>query len=167
MITDKVCGEIWEILGSCGMNLLTGEFNNTLDDKGRVSIPARLREKLPGAVLHITKGTKCCAWVFTTDVWEKKATQWMQNDAMSVKRKNDILHRFVGPKQDVEIDRAGRIMIPPPLRDFAKLSKECVIVGIGETIEIWDEEQYRLYQNSIDGDFDEVMETTSSIDFYG
>jgi MraZ protein len=152
------------------MNLLTGEFNNTLDDKGRVSIPAKLREKLPGNMLHLTKGpqgSNRCIWVFTPDEWEKSATRWMQSTAASAKRRSDMVHRFIGPMQDVEIDKAGRIMVPPSLRDYAGLTRECMVVGIGSSIEIWDLEQYRIYQDSIDGDFDEVMEDTSSIDFFG
>ncbi|MDR3336868.1 MAG: division/cell wall cluster transcriptional repressor MraZ [Treponema sp.] len=149
------------------MNLLTGEFNNTLDDKGRVSIPAKLREKLPGNILHVTKGTNRCVWVFTPEEWERSYARWMQNQTYTAKRRNDILHRFIGPKQDAEIDKAGRIMIPQSLRDFAMLSKDCLVVGIGATIEIWDLEQYRMYQDSIDGDFEEILEETSSVDFYG
>jgi MraZ protein len=149
------------------MNLLTGEFSNTLDDKGRVSIPAKLREKLPGNVLHLTRGMTRCVWVFTPEEWEKSAGQWMRNSNSSAKRRNDILHRFISPMQEVELDKAGRVMIPPSLRDYAGLIRDCLVVGAGASIEIWDQEQYRIYQDSIDGDFDEVLENMSSLDFYG
>jgi MraZ protein len=151
------------------MDLLTGEHKNTLDDKGRVSIPARLREKLPGNVLHLTKGSQGshhCIWVFTPEEWEKAAARWMKS-ATSAKRRNDIVHRFIGPMQDVEMDKAGRLMIPPSLRDYAGLQRDCVVVGIGSTMEIWDDEQYRIYSESIDGDFDEEMEDTNPDEVYG
>ncbi|MDR1908983.1 MAG: division/cell wall cluster transcriptional repressor MraZ [Spirochaetaceae bacterium] len=148
-------------------DILTGEFPVALDDKGRISIPVRLRDKVPGNLLHITKGTNRCLWVFPPEEWGRASARWMQNASMPAKRRNEILHRFISPMQEVEMDRTGRIMVPPSLRDYAGLTHDCFVVGIGASIEIWDTESYRSYQESIEGDFEEVMKDTSSDFFYG
>jgi MraZ protein len=149
------------------MDILSGEFFNTLDEKGRIGIPARLRERLPGNLLYITKGAEKCVWIFTPDEWDRSYELWMRNSAQSARRRSAVVHRFVAPRQDVEIDKAHRIMIPQSLREYAGLVRDCVVVGIGETIEVWDQEEYRRYQSSLDSEIDEVMSETSSADFYG
>ena len=149
------------------MNLLTGEYFNLLDEKGRISMPARLREKLPGNLLHLTRGNGRCIWVFPPEEWERYSGRWMRSSTQTAEQRSKMLHKFIAPMQDMEIDRAGRLMIPPSLRDYAGLSRDCVVAGIGDTIEIWDAERYRANQEAIDGDFNSLMAETSAADFFG
>jgi MraZ protein len=91
----------------------------------------------------------------------------MKSASLSTKESNNIRHRFITPSQEGEIDKAGRIAIPQTLRDHARLSKDCLILGVGTSIEIWDAEQYQAYQNSIEANLDDVLDKMSSADLFG
>jgi MraZ protein len=145
------------------MDLLTGEFNNTLDDKGRVSLPSRLRAGLPGNVLILTQGVDDCLWLFTPEQWQDLSKKLMESTSPFQAKSRMIQRRIIAPAQEVEIDKAGRIAIPQSLREFAKLSKDCVILGIDKYFEIWDAESYRSYWNEKEEDFKEAAEELSVI----
>ncbi|MDR0553794.1 MAG: division/cell wall cluster transcriptional repressor MraZ [Treponema sp.] len=127
------------------MNLLTGEYSNTLDEKGRVSLPSHLREELPGNTLVMTKGIENCLWLFSPEQWEKTAGNLMNQATLSLEKLSLVQHRFIAPAKMVEIDKIGRIAVPQRLRDFAGLNKDCIIMGMGKFIEIWDIERYDAY----------------------
>jgi MraZ protein len=148
------------------MNLLTGEFKNTLDDKGRVSIPAKLREGLQKNTLILTKGIEHCVWLLPPEQWEKVSSTLMQSGSLSMKKSNLVHHRFIVPAQELEIDKAGRVAIPQSLRDFAGLSRDCVILGNGKSIEIWDTEQYHSYQDANEEHLMEVLEEMGPVDLF-
>lgn len=142
------------------MELLTGEFNNTLDEKGRVSIPSRLREQLPGNTLIVTKGIERCVWLLPPEQWEKVSITLLKITSLSMKKSNLILHRFIVPAQEVEIDRTGRIAVPQSLREFAGLTKNCAILGKGKSIEIWDTERYQTFLEDNEELVKNIMEET-------
>ena len=129
------------------MNLLTGEFSNTLDDKGRISLPSRLREDLSGNTLVITKGLDMedCLWLYPPEEWNGIAGKLRNSATLTVEKLSVIQHRFIAPAQQVEIDRIGRVAVPQRLRDFAGLNRDCIIMGLGNRIEIWDTDRYDAY----------------------
>jgi MraZ protein len=127
------------------MELLTGEYNNTLDEKGRVSFPARFRNLIAGTTLIITKGVDCCLWVIPPEPWREFARKLMESASPLQKNGRMLQRRLIAPAQEVEIDKAGRIAIPQALREFAGLNKDCVILGIEKRIEIWDAAEYQAY----------------------
>ena len=69
-----------------------------------------------------------------------------------------IQRRFLAPAQEIEIDRSGRIAIPPTLRDYAGLHKDCIVLGINSYVELWDEETYRIYETETDDQYKEAAE---------
>jgi MraZ protein len=144
----------------------SGEYPNTLDDKGRVSIPAKLREKLPGNLLILTKGIERFVWLLPPEQWEKVSKTLMDTNSLSLQKASMVHHRFIAPAQEVEVDRVGRIAIPQSLRDYAGLSRDCVVIGNGKGLEIWDAEQYRAYEKAIDDNLMDVMEEMGPIDLF-
>jgi MraZ protein len=121
--------------------LLNGGFINTLDDKGRLSFPARLRSGFSGDTLVITRGIDGCLWLYPPDIWKDFAEKWaeassMRSDARKLQR------HFLGWAAEAEIDKSSRLAIPQSLRDYAGLTRNCVVMGVGKRIEIWDEERY-------------------------
>lgn len=147
------------------MNLLTGEYNNTIDDKGRVSFPSKLRLSVNQNVLIITKGLDTCLWLFTIDEWENFSAKIMSNASM-MKRKNlDIIRHFIAPAQQIEFDKSGRLSIPQSLRDYAKLSKDCTILGVAKYIELWDSASYSEYLTTSEDSFREAAEEFNDITF--
>ncbi|MFP3088758.1 division/cell wall cluster transcriptional repressor MraZ [Treponema sp. TIM-1] len=135
------------------MDLLIGEFNNTLDDKGRVSLPSRFRSILPGNRVFLTQGGEDCIWVCPPEFWEDLLQKVLNSTSIFKASSRVVRRRIIGPAQEVEIDKAGRIAIPQSLRDFAGLSKDCVILGQLDYMEIWNIDRYRNYRGSTETEF--------------
>ncbi|MDR3166991.1 MAG: division/cell wall cluster transcriptional repressor MraZ [Treponema sp.] len=140
------------------MVLLTGTYKSTLDDKGRVSLPARLRSLLPQNLLFITEGIQDCLWVFPPEQWESVSEKMISSAAVSLEKLSLVQYRFISPSQELEIDRAGRIAVPASLREFAGLNRDCMILGLGKSIEIWDLERFNAFQEANRGRHKEILE---------
>lgn len=125
------------------MDLLIGEYRNTLDEKGRILFPSKLRNALTETSLFITKSLDKCLWLYTPERWNELQTKLMENTSSFSERNRKIRRYLLGSAQEVEFDKAGRISIPQLLREYAGLSKDCVIVGVDRYIELWDAEAYR------------------------
>jgi MraZ protein len=145
------------------MESLIGEFRNTLDDKGRVSLPIRLRNALAGSLLILTQGLDECLWLYPPDEWRALSRVVMDSTSPFSARSRIIRRRIIGPAQEVEIDRAGRIAVPQSLRDFAGLTKDCIVLGQDDYIEIWDEERYRRYNQATEEEFKSGSEELGAI----
>lgn len=129
-----------------------------MDEKGRLMIPARVRSEIAGNVLVLTRGVDRCLWMFAHEEWKKVAGDLMGSTSMFQEKARLIQRRIVAPAQDVEIDRSGRIIIPPTLREYAGLQKECIILGIQNYLEIWDEATYNRYLEENEAQFKEAAE---------
>ncbi|MBU0934805.1 MAG: division/cell wall cluster transcriptional repressor MraZ [Spirochaetes bacterium] len=140
------------------MDLVTGEFKNTLDDKGRLSLPAKLRGSLSSSVLVITQGVDKCLWLFTPERWTALSDQLFSSTSLFHQQARIIQRRIIAPAQEVEIDKAGRIAIPQSLRDYAGLNKECVVLGITKRLEIWDAEAYKAWLDATEAEFNAASE---------
>jgi MraZ protein len=127
------------------MESLTGEFRITLDDKGRLSLPVRLRNALADTTLFLTKGMDDCLWLFPSNEWKEMLNIIMDGTTLFSSSSRTIRRQLIGPSQEEEIDKAGRIPVPQTLREFAGLSKECVVLGQFNYIEIWSDDRYQAY----------------------
>jgi len=135
------------------MEMLTGEFKVTLDEKGRISLPAHLRRILDNANLTITQCNKDnCLWLFPTDEYTGLLKE-IQDSTNPLIRDDRGIRRRIFNSLPVEIDKAGRIPITISMREFAGLSRECVVLGQGEYIEIWDEDRYSRYLAESEDDY--------------
>ena len=119
--------------------MMTGECGHNIDVKGRMMVPSRFRAEL-GDNFVITKGIDSCIFVYPMAGWQKLEAEL----ASLPLREVDIKRRFLGGKEEVEIDKQGRILIPQHLRSHAKLTKECVSIGVGDRVEIWDKAAWEL-----------------------
>ncbi len=134
--------------------LLTGEYICKVDEKGRLSIPSRLRTLLGTSQVVVTRGFDGqCLSLFTPDFFEKTISGAISgNDGLEilspVARK--FTRKFVSPSQLLDLDSAGRINIPQSLREYASISlkSEIMVVGMGKYVELWNREQYE----ELDGD---------------
>ncbi len=133
--------------------MITGEFRNSLDEKGRILVPAKVRTEIPGNVLVLTQGVDRCLWLFTPDEWQSLSDKLMGATSPFHPKASLLQRRIIAPAQEVEIDKAGRINIPPTLREYAALQKECVILGIKRYLEVWDETEYRTYLERTEEEF--------------
>lgn len=138
--------------------MITGEFRNSVDEKGRLMIPVKVRAEISGNLLILTRGIDSCLWLFPPEEWTKISDNLMNSTSPFSARARLIQRRIVAPAQEVEIDKMGRINVPPSLREFAGLKKEAVILGIKKYIEIWDEEVYAAYWKDNEKAFQEAAE---------
>lgn len=125
-------------------NYFYGEYRNTLDEKGRIIFPTKLKELLDGDVVWITKGmdNDKSLLIYSPEEWER--TLDILNKNLSIYKNNNrwLFRKFVAPSTDVNIDKAGRISIPQSLREYANLKRDCVFLGMGSVIELWDAQTF-------------------------
>ena len=125
--------------------MLIGEFEHSLDAKGRLIMPAKLRESI-GDTFVVTKGLDGCLFAFSITEWTNFEEK-LKSLPLSNKNARNFVRFFLSGATECEIDKQGRFLIPNNLREAAGLVKETVIIGVGTRIEIWDKEKWTEYNN--------------------
>ena len=141
--------------------MLLGEFEQRLDDKNRVTLPMRLRERFADGVV-CARGLDGCVNVWPRAAWEEYvSTQSERLDPFT--REGRGLQRFLfGAAQEQELDRAGRLALSPPLIAHAELRKDIVIAGLRDRLEIWDRDAWRRQLADVEGSAEVVAERLAS-----
>ncbi|MDR1025127.1 MAG: division/cell wall cluster transcriptional repressor MraZ [Treponema sp.] len=116
-----------------------GTYPSTLDDRGRVGIPIKLREMYSGSLV-ITLGLQTCAWIMKSETWDQMYRQITNHDELSDDERELLELRFIVSKIETEIDRAGRIPMPSHIKRYAELKKDCMVLNRIDRLEVWDEE---------------------------
>lgn len=126
--------------------MLIGEYEHSLDVKGRLIMPAKIREDV-GEKFIITKGLDGCLFGFSINEWanfeEKLKTLPLTN-----KNARDFVRFFLSGAVDCEIDKQGRFLVASNLREYASMEKEVVIIGVGTRIEFWSKDKWKKYNSS-------------------
>lgn len=122
------------------MHMFMGEYNHTIDAKGRLIIPAKFREVL-GDEFVVTKGMDGCLFVFDNSEWQVFAEK-LRSLPMIDKEVRQFTRFFLAGAASVEVDNQGRILLPSVLRDFAGITKDTVLIGVGSRIEIWSKDRW-------------------------
>jgi MraZ protein len=138
--------------------MITGEFRCSLDEKSRLLIPARIRAEVAGFVVILTRGVENCLWLFPPEEWKTFSENLIGSTSLFQEKARLIQRRMIAPAQETEIDKAGRIVIPQTLREYAALQKECLILGLKKYIEIWSETAYQSYLEENEAKFKEAAE---------
>ena len=118
--------------------MFMGEYSHTIDSKGRLIIPAKFRECM-GESFVVTQGLDGCLFGYADEAW-KALEQKVMNLPLSSERARKFSRFILGSAVQAEIDKQGRILLPPKLRNVAHLTKDVVLVGLGDRIEIWNKE---------------------------
>ena len=134
------------------MHMFMGEYNHTIDAKGRLIIPAKFREAL-GDEFVVTKGMDGCLFVFDNSEWQAFAEK-LRSLPMIDKEVRQFTRFFLAGAASVEVDKQGRILLPAHLREFAGLEKDVVLVGVGSRVEIWSKDKWETMNS--DADMDEI-----------
>lgn len=138
-----------------------GEFEHSLDAKGRLIIPAKFRELL-GASFVITRGMDGCIFGYPAERWAALQAQ-LDDLPLTKKDARAFVRFFYSAAAECELDKQGRVMIPASLRKYAKLDKQCVIAGVSDRFEIWDAAKWQTFETETGENFDELAENL--IDF--
>lgn len=120
--------------------MFVGEYSHSLDTKGRLIIPAKFRESL-GDVFMVTKGLDGCLSVYDMQGW-KELEEKLQALPLTNANARKFTRFMLGGAIECEVDKQGRILLPVNLREFAHLSKDVALVGVGGRIEIWDKDTW-------------------------
>lgn len=137
-----------------------GEYEHTIDKKGRLIIPSRFRESFKEydiSKLYITRGLDKCLFVFTENEWKSQESKFKSiSFTKSEARKFNRLY-FSGAAH-IECDRQGRILVPKYLKDFAGIKKDVMFIGVSNRMEIWSKDVWQDYYNSSKESFEEIAE---------
>lgn len=129
--------------------MFLGEYEHTIDAKGRLAVPAKFRAQMDkGAV--ISKGMGTCLSVYTMEHWEEKSTELASGKSSDELR--DFERRIYPSASEVELDGQGRMVIPAKLRNYAGLASEVTVAGVRDHFEIWDRTAWQTYQEKLDAE---------------
>lgn len=141
--------------------MLLGEYEHSIDTKGRIAMPAKLREGLGGKFI-ITKGLDGCLFVYAMDEWQR-VEQKLASLPMSRKTARDFTRFLFGGACEGECDKQGRVLLPACLRRYAGLERDAVIVGVGSRAEIWDAAKWQQYNEESAEDVNELAEQLADL----
>lgn len=136
--------------------MLIGEFTHTIDEKNRISLPAKFRKEM-GNALVITPGLDNCLFVFTKKEWTK-ISEKLGNFSM-LSADNRSFNRFMfGGATEVSVDSIGRMLLPDFLKDRANLKTKAALVGVQNRLEIWNDKAWTDYKKRVAGQADQLAE---------
>jgi MraZ protein len=136
--------------------MLIGEYTHTLDDKKRLSLPAKFRKEL-GKQVVITRGLDNCLFVYSPEAWQR-ISQKLADLPIGQADTRGITRFMLSGAVDSDVDSAGRILIPDYLKEFAGLESKVVLAGINDRVEIWNEEAWQEYKKRIEKQADALAE---------
>jgi len=151
-------GEKW------GIFMFMGEYHHSIDEKGRIIIPSKFRNEL-GESFIVTRGIENCLFVYSLPEWEKIVTK-LKSLPFTKKDARNFTRFFLSGATTVEFDKQGRINIQSPLASYAKLEKECVVVGVNDRLEIWSLDSWNKFFEDNQENLSDIAENlfTSNMD---
>ena len=141
--------------------MFIGEYQHSLDSKNRVILPARFREKL-GDKFVMTKGLDNCLFIYTLDEWDK-VEEKLKNLPLTNKDGRAFVRFFFSGASEGETDKQGRALIPSTLKEYAKIEKDIVIIGVSTRIEIWSVEEWNRFSSEAEMSIDEIAAKMSEL----
>ena len=144
------CGRKW------GIFMFMGEYHHNIDEKGRLIMPSKFRYDL-GESFIVTRGIDSCLFVYPKETWNK-LTSKLNELSFTKKDVRSFQRFFLSAATLSEFDKQGRINIPTPLADYASLTKECVVIGVNDRIEIWSKENFDKFLNDNIDNISEIAE---------
>lgn len=130
-------------MGNCGGdNMFMGEYHHNIDDKNRLTIPAKVRYEL-GEKFIITRGLDKCLFIYPQKEWNNIIAKY--KELPNTKDARNFMRFFLSGATECEFDKQGRINIPSPLSKYAELEKDCVIIGVNDRLEVWSKDAWESF----------------------
>lgn len=136
--------------------MFIGEYQHLIDEKGRLAIPVKFRERV-GSGAVVTRGLDNCLFVFPMDEWKKLAEK-LASLPLSQSNSRAFARLMLAGAMDMEVDRQGRVVVPEYLRRYAKLGKDVVVAGLYSRIEIWNRKAWEKYKTRTEKDSNDIAE---------
>ena len=154
-------GDKWRKVGD---NMYMGEFHHTIDEKGRMIIPSKMRREL-GDKFIITRGLEKCLYAYSLEEWEQIVSK-LKTLPFTKKDARTFIRAFFSGAVECEFDKQGRINITSPLVSYAGLVRECVVIGANDRVEIWSEELWDAFLSESSEKIESIAENLfGDVDF--
>ena len=135
--------------------MFMGEYHHTIDDKGRLTIPSKLRYEL-GENFIVTRGLDNCLFIYPQNEWNNIINKY--KELPNTKDARNFMRFFLSGAVQSEFDKQGRINIPTPLINYAEIKKDCVIIGVSERLEIWSKELWEKFINDNESNLSDIAD---------
>ena len=141
--------------------MLIGEYEHSIDAKGRLSMPAKLKSEI-GDKFVVTKGLEGCLFVYSLAEWQNFEEK-LKSFPLTNKNARTLTRFFLAGATECEIDKQGRFLIASNLREYAGLQKEVVIIGVLGRLEIWDKAKWQEYNEKENSSVEDIAESLAEL----
>lgn len=141
--------------------MFLGEFQHLIDSKGRVILPAKFRDELADGLV-VTKGLEDCLFVYPPAEWAKQAEKIRSMPLTNAAGRAFARNFFSGAAKGT-LDKQGRLMLPPNLRESATLTKDVIVIGVASRVEIWDKAKWAKYSSETERSYSELAEQLADL----
>lgn len=135
--------------------MLMGEYHHTIDEKGRLTIPSKIRYDL-GEIFIVTRGLDNCLFIYPKEEWVRIIEKY--KELPNTKDARNFMRFFLSGATECEFDKQGRININAPLMKYADLQKDCVIIGVNDHLEIWSEDRWTNFIDNNEDSFSDLAD---------
>jgi len=135
--------------------MFMGEFHHTIDSKGRIIVPSRLRDDL-GENFIVTRGLDGCLFIYPKNEWDHIINKY--KELPDTKNRRHFMRIFLSGATVCEYDKQGRINIPVPLIQYANLTKDCIIIGVDERLEVWSKENWEQFIDNNEDNLSDIAD---------
>ena len=135
--------------------MFIGEYHHSIDEKGRLTIPSKLREEL-GEQFILTRGIDGCLFIYPNKEWNNVINKY--KELPNIKEARNFMRFFLSGASNQELDKQGRINIPSPLINYANLIKDCIIIGVNDRLEIWSKENWESFVSENEQSFSDMAD---------
>lgn len=135
--------------------MFIGEYHHSIDEKGRLTIPSKLREEL-GEQFILTRGLDGCLFIYSNSEWANVINKY--KELPNIKEARNFMRFFLSGATNQELDKQGRINIPSPLINYANLIKDCIIIGVNDRLEIWSKENWEKFVSENEQSFTDMAD---------
>ncbi len=135
--------------------MFMGEYRHSIDDKGRLIIPSRVREDLGGQFI-VTRGLEGCLFIYPKSEWDSIIQKYKQ--LPDTKDRRYFMRIFLSGATVCELDKQGRVNIPAPLVEYARLEKDCIIIGVDDRLEVWSKDRWDGFIDENESNLSEIAD---------
>lgn len=136
--------------------MFMGEYHHNIDEKGRLTLPSKFRSDLENKFV-VTRGLEKCLFVYTLETFEKLTVK-LNSLPFTKKDARNFSRFFLSGATVLEFDKQGRVNLTPTLIKYAELTKECVIIGVGDRLEIWNDSNWNLFLKENETNLSDIAE---------
>jgi len=142
-------------------SMFLGEHSHSIDQKGRLSVPAKFHQQLAKGVI-VTRGLDHCLWIYPREEWEKVARR-LADLPITQKKSRAFARLMLAGAWDAKLDTQNRLMLPEYLRAYAGLKKHATIAGLFNRLEVWDEDAWQTYRRHTEAEGDTIAESLAEL----